>query len=111
MDNTAPLPMVVCQTSEKFEPRPGPGFLNIPLVVTTYRVLALSACLEEISEESRLVTARYDYRSEMLMNEFSGCAHRVRVIEIKRGPKKRASLLYYGKTRDLDWDPLQVQWP
>lgn len=47
----------------------------------------------------------------MLVNELAGCVHRVRVIEVKRGPKKKKSLLFYGKTHELEWDPEKFQWP
>jgi hypothetical protein len=40
-----------------------------------------------------------------------GFLNRVRVQSIFRGPKKKQILLYYGRVRDIDWDPARFKWP
>jgi hypothetical protein len=40
----------------------------------------------------------------------SGIIRRVRVVEIKRGPKKTSTLLFYGRSDSLEWDPKRYQW-
>jgi hypothetical protein len=39
-----------------------------------------------------------------------GFPERVRVVEVKRGQKKTVVMFYYGRIRDLDWDPARVTW-
>jgi hypothetical protein len=36
---------------------------------------------------------------------------KVRVVEMIRGPKKRKVLLFYGRIKDLRWDPDMYTWP
>lgn len=110
-DNLVELPTLVCQTNEDFLPKPGPGFHNIPLKLITYVVRPQSASLVEIPWESRLSAATYDSRGDGAITVIAGCIRRVRVIEVKKGPKKLPVLLYYGKTQDLLWDPARYFWP
>lgn len=39
-----------------------------------------------------------------------GAFHRVRVSQVKRGPRKVVILLYYGLIDKLEWDPHKLQW-
>ena len=111
-DHSTQVPSLVCRTEDGFQPRIGTGVHNIPLGVPTFVVRPQSACLAEIPYEDRLALAvRYDERGEDLIQEVIGCIRRVRVVEVKRGPKKTSMLLFYGKTHDLEWDPDRFQWP
>ena len=44
-----------------------------------------------------------DSRGESGATEVVGCVRRVRVIEVKKGPKKTNMLLYYGRTQCSGW--------
>jgi hypothetical protein len=35
---------------------------------------------------------------------------RTRVVQVIRGPRKLKILLFYGRTRDLSWNPGRLQW-
>jgi hypothetical protein len=67
-----------------------------------------------VLEQSRiLVTTPPDATlqpGELRFNGF-GFIERVRVQSIFRGPKRNLILLYYGKIKDLSWDPARLQWP
>jgi hypothetical protein len=47
--------------------------------------------------------ACWDDQGENLMS-------RVRVTEIKRGPKKMSILMFYGRSDSLEWDLERYQW-
>jgi hypothetical protein len=49
--------------------------------------------------------------SEVPEYEFNGVLSRVQIQCVLKGPKKKAILLYYGKIRDLTWDPTRLQRP
>ena len=109
-DNLVSMPMVVCQAAEQFHPVLGPGIHAIPSSVPIYEVRQPLATLSEISFSTWLETARYDQRGDDVVNELIGVVRRVRVVIVKRGPKKSIILFYYGKVRDLDWDLERLQW-
>jgi hypothetical protein len=44
-------------------------------------------------------------------HNFSGIPAQVRVQDVLKRPRKKTIYLYYGKVRDLNWDPDRLQWP
>jgi hypothetical protein len=46
-----------------------------------------------------------------MSHNFTGIPVRVRVQSVMKGPKKRIILLFYGKIRELVWDPARLRWP
>jgi hypothetical protein len=43
--------------------------------------------------------------------EYIGTPARVRVQSVAKGPRKKTILFYYGKIRELTWDPAKLKWP
>ena len=109
-DNNATEPMLVCLTGETLHPHLGPSIHNIPLDVPVYTVKELSGSLMEIPVSLKLDTMVYDRRGGNGVTKVVGCVRRVRVVEVKRGPKKTSILLYYGRIIDLESDPHRLQW-
>jgi hypothetical protein len=35
----------------------------------------------------------------------------VRVVLVRRGPRTEKVMLFYGRVRELQWDPRRFQWP
>jgi hypothetical protein len=71
----------------------------------TYCPMSTSRILLPMSQPAHAVACA-DNRWQV-----TGHPMRVRVQEIVKGPRKRKILLYYGKTRNLDWDPTRWKWP
>jgi hypothetical protein len=103
-------PAVVVQATEAFTPKLGVGTFWIPLSVQTLSVNPRSATLSLIPEEARLPRARWDVGGDDLESPVTGNMKRVRVVMIKRGPKELCTLLYYGRSDCVSWDPELFQW-
>jgi hypothetical protein len=88
----------------------GSGTFWIPLSVQTLSVNPRSATLSLIPEEARLPRARWDVGGDDLESPVTGNMKRVRVVMIKRGPKELCTLLYYGRSDCVSWDPELFQW-
>jgi hypothetical protein len=43
--------------------------------------------------------------------QVTGYTARVRIQETTKGPRRKSILLYYGKIRELNWDPARLKWP
>ena len=110
-DHVTPTQMLVCQTAEDYQPRLGTGVHTIPLGIPAYEVCLQLACLASIPFSARLSSSRYNKRGDDLVQELVGCLKCVRVVQVKRGPKKSIILLFYGKTQTLEWDPDRYEWP
>lgn len=87
VDNISTVPVLVYQANQEFSPKLGPGYLSVPLTTPIFQVLQRSASLEVILDDARMKTARIDHRKDCFINEVAGSLHRVRVMEITRGPK------------------------
>jgi hypothetical protein len=46
-----------------------------------------------------------------MQQSFFGFIARVRVQPVTKGPKKKSIFLYYGRIRELEWDPARFEWP
>jgi hypothetical protein len=54
--------------------------------------------------------ARWDCSSNDLESPARGVMQRVRVVMVKKGPKKTCMLMFYGRSDRLIWDPDCYQW-
>jgi hypothetical protein len=76
----------------------------------TYSVNGQSAMLALTPADNRLRGARWDSLGEDLELPAWGILRRVRVVIVKNGPKKTCTLLFYGRSDRLLWNPDQYQW-
>jgi hypothetical protein len=83
------------------------------LRATAYTVNAQSAILAIMPEDNRMKGARWeswDLSGDNIESPVIGLMRRVRVIPVKRGPKKSSIMFYYGCSDQLEWDPDRYQW-
>lgn len=71
---------------------------ELPANQDSFSVLPVSRCLQKNLNQDGHPRAIY------------GLSRRIRVVEIKRGPKKTRVLLFYGCTNRLKWDPVRLEW-
>jgi hypothetical protein len=45
---------------------------------------------------------------QQLQHNFHGFITRIRIKSVVKGPEKKVIFLYYGRVRDLDWDPARL---
>jgi hypothetical protein len=109
-NSTANSPSLVVQAKEHFEPKLGVRNFWIPISSATYIVNGHSATLALIPADNRLKGAQWDSFGEDLESPARGILQRVRVVTVKKGPKKTHTLLFYGQSDHLMWNPNRYQW-
>jgi hypothetical protein len=101
-DPTDLMPSVVVQGNELSMGINGVGWQNVELIV--------DACTYVVLPNSRSLTPVPQNPPSPVLSMQQGFLERVRVEQVITGPKKKKILLFYGKVKDLRWDPGRVLW-
>ena len=67
--------------------------------------------LHEVDLHTRLQTTKWDERGEDVINHYFSCVNKIRVVEVKHGPRQTIIRLFYGLVQLLERDPLCFKWP
>ena len=106
------------RSTSRFFKEARPRILSSPVNRKLLNSVAGTSCFSSWKNLVLLVCLPSGIPSEILpvwgwkglnIKHFFGFATRVRIQNVIKGPKKKNILLYYGKIKDWDWDPVRFK--